>query len=229
MPSQSPASCFTACCHSFKQLWFVSVQSLDLYLECCQLSNWTVRTKTACKLLAAAVSGRQQLAKLVADIVHTQPRIAISKHLSENTSRHEKLLVNMFSCLNPFSAKVILTRISLVQFLSLDEANISSLFPWLPGPAAAHIAAVTATSFQLSQFVNTKRMEMEGQTWDTMGSNMEINVGQMEETWDNSTMDGGQMSQTKGTMSNMDRHVREMEVNRIMFGDRLQMDRLDPW
>ena len=72
-------------------------------------------------------------------------------------------------------------------------------------------------------------MEMEGQTWDTMGSNMEMNVGQREETWDNSTMDGGQMSQTRGTMSNMDRHVREMEVNRIMFGDRLQMDRLDPW
>ena len=132
MPSQSAASCYAASCASFRQLWFVSVDSQNIYLECCQLAHWTVRTEAACKLFAATVTNRQQLAQRIADIVLTQSRFGLSPQLRENISIHEKLLVNMFPCLNPFSARAIMSRSSLVQFLRLDQSNISSLFPWLP-------------------------------------------------------------------------------------------------
>ena len=72
-----------------------------------------------------------------------------------------------------------------------------------------------------------ERMEMEN-SWDT---NMDRNAGQKDYTWDTSTInrDVWQMNQTRGYMCHMDRHVREMEVDRILFGDRPQMDKLGGW
>ena len=72
-----------------------------------------------------------------------------------------------------------------------------------------------------------ERMEMEN-SWDT---NMDRNAGQKDYTWDTSTInrDVWQMNQTRGYMCHMGRHVREMEVDRILFGDRLQMDKLGGW
>ena len=73
-------------------------------------------------------------------------------------SRHQRMLLNMFPYLNPYSVKLILSRVTLLQFLSLDKSSISTLFPWLPETAAAHIADTTSTTFQLSQFVNYEKV-----------------------------------------------------------------------
>jgi len=232
MPSLSAVSCYAANCASFRQLWLVSVDSQDIYLECCQIAHWTVRTGAACKLLAATVKNRQQLAELIADIVHTQPRFGLTTHLRENISRHERLLVNMFPCLNPFSARAILSRTSLVHFLSLDQSNISSQFPWLPETAAANIADVTATSFQLSQFVNTNQVDQieerlvirDAREMQVKSTSHVDQIGDRLVDKEIREVEVNRIDYVEQIRDRcMNRDVREMEVNRIMFGTENQM------
>lgn len=153
MPTQSPERCYAASCRVFQKLWFICVSVLDIYEECCKLSYWSCKTGTGSKLLPGMVADRQQLAQLIANIVHSQTRSWHPRHISENSSNHQKLLLNMFPCLNPYSVKVILARVNLLQFLSLDKASIIDLFPWLPESSAANIAEMTGNTFQLSQFI----------------------------------------------------------------------------
>ena len=157
MPAKSPDKCFAM----FQKVWLVCVSVLDIYKECCKLSYRYCRTGTSCKLLPAMVADRQQLAQLVADIVHSHDRPWNTRQISENSSNHQKLLLNMFPCLNPYSVKVILARVNLLQFLSLDKASITNLFPWLPQGSAAYIADLTGNTFQLSQFVNFNQVGLD--------------------------------------------------------------------
>merc|ERR1712142_1391245 len=92
----------------------------------------------------------------------TEDRNAPSYKMCENSSRHQKLLLNMFPCLNPYSVKVILSSVSLIEFLSLDKMSIINKFPWLPENTVADIADVNQTTFQLSQFVNPNQVELMG-------------------------------------------------------------------
>jgi len=158
MPTQPPERCYAASCNMFQKLWFICVSVLDIYEECCKLSYWSCKTVPGCKLLPAMVADRQHLAQFIADIVHSQTRSWHPKQISENSSNHQKLLLNMFPCLNAYSVKVILARVNLLQFLSLDKASIINLFPWLPESSAADIADITGKTFQLSQFINYNRV-----------------------------------------------------------------------
>ena len=68
MPSQSVLNCYCSNQARFRQLWYLVVDSVEMYMECCQVSYWAARRGTPCQVLPALVRGRQQLAGVNMDL-----------------------------------------------------------------------------------------------------------------------------------------------------------------
>ena len=67
----------------------------------------------------------------------------IRPHLRDGSTTHEVMLVKMFPCLNSLSAKHILSKMKLMDFLRLHSAEeLSGHFPWLSQTAVRSIQHV---------------------------------------------------------------------------------------
>lgn len=148
-PVPPPASFYATNCRSLCQLWFVAVGPLGgeaaaWYSACCQVHHWTQRVTTGnCQAVALLLPSSSPLPALLARLPH------YSANLKPDMTRHELFLVNLLPSLNPYSARLILSSCSLLQFLALPAPAMQDLFPWLPHSEVDRIVSVTHRHFQL--------------------------------------------------------------------------------
>ena len=146
----SLADIYSCCSPSLTELWLLSLGSYEVYMQCTGFSYEKASQKGdgGCRVFALRLNDDiESIAKWVIQLARRQRHEEILPHLREGTSRHETMM-GIFPSLNPLSAKVILSKVTFLDFLRLSSSELSSQFPWLPESSIRSIQQVVSVRFK---------------------------------------------------------------------------------
>ena len=154
---------FSSCSQSLTELWLLSIGSYEVYMQCVAFAYEKAGQKksSSCKVFALLVNEEiESVAQWVIQLASKQSYEKVVPHLREATSRHETML-RIFPCLNTLSAKIILSKVSFLDFLRLSSSELSSHFPWLSEASLRCIKRVASLRFRSHEILPG----VESSTW----------------------------------------------------------------
>ena len=154
---------FSSCSQSLTELWLLSIGSYEVYMQCVAFAYEKAgqQDSSSCKVFALLLNDEiESVAQWVIQLASRQSYEKVAPHLREATSRHETML-RIFPCLNTLSAKIILSKVSFLDFLRLSSSELSSHFPWLSEASLRCIQRVASLRFRSHEILPC----VESSTW----------------------------------------------------------------
>ena len=120
--------------NSFDQLWIICVGDYKAYMESvisCQAASERRPSDDTTLIMAMFVTEEDYLGATIADLSDSVPWVVDKLPNIHTHHEEEDFLMTAFPSLNIFAARLILSEMDLLQFLSLTESQLDVKFPWL--------------------------------------------------------------------------------------------------
>ena len=128
--------------YCFDQIWIICVGDYSSYIQSVILSQ---ATSGRPRMMALFVTDEEHLAATIADLSNSVDQVV--DNLPDIHTNHEHFLISAFPSLNIYAARVILSDMNLIEFLSLTESQLLSQFPWLGVSRVEDIVANSSFEF----------------------------------------------------------------------------------
>ena len=131
--------------NSFDQIWMICVGDYSSYIQSVRMSQAASGSNDQIMIMTLFVTDEEQLAATIADLSESVGQVV--DKLQDVHTNHEHFLMSAFPSLNIYAARLILSDLTLLEFLSLTEPQLLSRFPWLSLSRVKHIVANASFMF----------------------------------------------------------------------------------